>query len=139
MNQSQPLPPSATTADEDRILRTWTPLILRTVLIASTIVLVAGLIATVMHAPGFYVNRFHALQHGRLHDTESVGSLVNDLRAGDPHAILTMGLYLLTLVPLVRVAFTLVLFLKDHDYIYVASTTYVLGGLILGVILGRIG
>lgn len=139
MNQPEPFSSSSASADEDRILRTWTPLILRTVLIASTVVLVAGLIVTVLHAPGFYVNRFHALQHGRLHNTESIQSLINDLRAGDPHAILTMGLYLLTLVPLVRVAFTLVLFLKDHDYIYVASTAYVLSGLILGVMLGRIG
>ncbi len=139
MNHPEPFSPTPATADEDRILRTWTPLILRSVLIVSTVVLTIGIVATVLHAPGFYVERFHALQRGHLQDAENLWTLFVGLKAGSPHSIMTIGLYVLTLVPLVRVAFTLVLFLKDQDYIYVAATAYVLGGLILGMMLGRIG
>ena len=139
MNHPEPFSPTPATADEDRILRTWTPLILRSVLIVSTVVLTIGIVATVLHAPGFYVDRFRALQHGELQGAANLWTLLVGVKAGSPHAIMTIGLYVLTLVPLVRVAFTLVLFVKDRDYIYVAATAYVLGGLILGMMLGRIG
>ena len=42
-------------------------------------------------------------------------------------------------MPLARVAFMLVLFLKERDFIYVAATAYVLAALIMGVMLGRVG
>ena len=45
----------------------------------------------------------------------------------------------LTLVPLARVVFCFVLFIRERDYIYVAFTAYVLAGLIIGVLVGRIG
>ena len=70
---------------------------------------------------------------------ESVLQLVHGMRHGQPHAVMIIGLYVLTLVPLARVAFTLVLFLKERDFIYVAATAYVLAALIMGVMLGRVG
>jgi uncharacterized membrane protein len=45
----------------------------------------------------------------------------------------------LTLVPLARVAFCLMLFIKQRDLIYVAFTAYVLAGLIAGIMLGSTG
>jgi uncharacterized membrane protein len=139
MNQPERYSPSPVDAEEDRILRTWTPLMLRTILIVSTIVLIAGIVATILHSPGFFIARFHAVQKSQLHGAEGFATLLRGSFAGDPHAIMTIGLYILTLVPLVRVAFTFVLFLKDRDYIYVAATAYVLSGLLLGMALGRIG
>lgn len=139
MNQPERYSPSPLDAEEDRILRTWTPLMLRTVLIVSTIVMTIGIVATILHSPGFFVARFHAVQKDQLHEAEGFLDLLRGACAGDPHAIMTVGLYLLTLVPLVRVAFTFVLFLKDRDYVYVVATAYVLSGLLLGMALGRIG
>lgn len=139
MNKPELYAPSPVDAEEDRILRTWTPMMLRTILILSSVVLMVGIAATVLHSPGFFVARFHAVQKSHLHEAEGFSTLVRESFAGDPHAIMTIGLYILTLVPLVRVAFTFVLFLKDRDYIYVAATAYVLSGLILGITLGRIG
>jgi uncharacterized membrane protein len=49
---------------------------------------------------------------------------------------MTIGLYVLTLVPLARVAFTFFLFIKERDFIYVAATAYVLAGLVVAVMLG---
>ena len=48
--------------DEDRILRVWTPVILRTVLVAAGIVLIAGIIAISL-TPGEYAMHFRAMQH----------------------------------------------------------------------------
>jgi uncharacterized membrane protein len=128
-----------TTAEEDRILRTWTPLILRTILIVSAITMVAGIALSVAFAPDYYVHRFQGIQHGQLFGRESFAQLEEGMRQGQPHAVMIIGLYGLTLVPLARVAFTFVLFLKERDFIYVAATAYVLAALIFGVMLGRVG
>ena len=61
------------------------------------------------------------------------------IRAGNPHAVLTVGLFVLTLVPLARVAFCFILFIRERDYTYVALTAYVLAGLIVGVLVGSVG
>src|SRR5271154_5262707 len=127
------------TAEEDRILRTWTPLILRSMLILSSIVMAAGIGQSLAFAPGFYIHRFHTIQQGQLRLRENLVQLLETAVHGDPHGIMTTGLYLLTLVPLARVAFTFVLFLKERDFIYVAATAYVLTALVVGVMLGRVG
>jgi len=125
--------------EEDRILRAWTPILLRTILIAAMITLVAGLIMTYTFAPDYYVERYHAAQHGQLLGREKFSLLYDRVRAGNPHAALTIGLFVLTLVPLARVAFCFILFIRERDYTYVAFTAYVLAGLIVGVLVGRIG
>jgi uncharacterized membrane protein len=52
---------------------------------------------------------------------------------------LMLGLFVLTLVPLARVVFCFLLFIKERDYTYVAFTAYVLAGLIVGVLVGGAG
>ena len=125
--------------EEDRILRVWTPFLLRTILIAAMIILVAGLILTYTIAPDYYVDRYHAVQQGHLIGKEKIGDLFDRIREGNPHAVLTIGLFVLTLVPLARVAFCFILFIKERDYTYVALTAYVLAGLIVGVLVGSVG
>jgi len=127
------------TGEEDRILRTWTPLILRVILLVSSIVMAVGIAQSLAFAPGFYVRRFQAIQQGQLHVREGLSQLIDAMRKGDPHGTMTVGLFLLTLVPLVRVAFTFFLFLKERDFVYVAATAYVLAALAMGVMLGRVG
>jgi uncharacterized membrane protein len=65
--------------------------------------------------------------------------LVERSVSDDAHSILTLGLLVLTLVPLGRLAFTLLLFIRERDVVYIAATAYVLTALIAGVMLGRIG
>ena len=124
---------------EDQILREWTPLILRTLLMISATVLILGLIMMASSAPGYYVERFRAAQHGRSSAPEQWSQLGAAALSGNPHAILTVGLLVLTLVPIGRVAFTFVLFVKQKDRIFALATAYVLVALIAGVMLGRIG
>ncbi len=125
--------------EEDRILRVWTPILLRTILIAAMVVLVTGLVLTYTYAPGYYVERYDAVRQGHLIGKETFGLLIDHIREGNPHAILTIGLFVLTLVPLARVAFCFLLFIRERDYAYVAFTAYVLAGLIVGVLVGSVG
>ncbi|HEV2170989.1 MAG TPA: DUF1634 domain-containing protein [Candidatus Binatus sp.] len=125
--------------EEDRILRVWTPFLLRTILIVAMITLVSGLVLTYTFAPDYYVDRYHAVEQGHLIGKEKFGLLYDRIRQGNPHAVLTIGLFVLTLVPLARVAFCFILFIRERDYTYVAFTAYVLAGLIIGVLVGRIG
>jgi uncharacterized membrane protein len=125
--------------EEDRILRVWTPILLRTILLAAGIVLVFGLYLMLTKSPGFYEQRFHSIQAGHLHPNESFKQDISAALKGDPHSVMTLGLFILTLVPLARVAFCFLLFLKERDYTFVFLTAYVLIGLMAGVLLGKIG
>src|SRR5262249_26677654 len=113
-------------AEEDRILRVWTPILLRTILILATVVLIAGVILTATVAPDYYVDRYRQVQLGHLYGRESLSRFVPDILAGQPHAVLTLGLFVLTLVPLARVVFCLALFVRTRDLAYVGFTLYVL-------------
>ena len=124
---------------EDQILREWTPLILRTLLLISVITLTLGLVVVASSAPGYYVRRFHAAQHGRSHIRQEWSRLGGEALRGDPRSIMMAGLLVLTLVPLGRVAFTFILFVKERDRIFALATAYVLAALVAGVMLGRIG
>ena len=75
---------------------------------------------TYTFAPDYYVERYHAVQQGHLIGKEKYSLLIERIRQGNPHAVLTIGLFVLTLVPLARVAFCFVLFIRERDYTYVA-------------------
>ena len=126
-------------AEEDRILRYWTPILLRSIVLVAMTALIVGLILAAVRTPGYFVDRYQQVQLGHLIGRESLAVIWSKLLAGDPHAILTIGLFLLTLVPLARVAFCLGLFIKTRDFAYVGFTAYVLAALLVGVLLGHIG
>lgn len=126
--------------EEDRILRVWTPIVLRGSVFASAAVLVAGLVAEAVMTPGYYVERFHDLQRGaELRGSESWTTVLSGAFKGRPHEVLTIGLLLLTLVPLGRVALSLLVFVRERDRAFILLTGYVLAMLIVGVMLGRVG
>jgi uncharacterized membrane protein len=125
--------------DEDRILRSWTPVILRSVLITASLILVVGLVTSATISPGYFVQRFHLVQRGTLYAVQDWAQLAAGAISGNPHDILTFGLIVLTLVPIARVVFSFILFIKERDLVFVAATAYVLAGLVAGVLLGSIG
>lgn len=65
-------------------------------------------------------------------------SIVDGIRHGDPLRIIELGLIVLILTPMTRVALMLVLFLMDRDRIFSLVTAIVLAVLLLGF-LGLIG
>jgi uncharacterized membrane protein len=83
----------------------WTPLLLRTIPIAAVVVLMIGIILTYTYAPDYYVDRYHAVRQGHLQGRRNFQGLFENIMAGTPHAVLMLGLFVLTLVPLARVAF----------------------------------
>jgi uncharacterized membrane protein len=126
--------------DEDRILRVWTPIILRASVLISATLLLIGLIAMAVNAPGFYVERIQEIRtEGRRAASEDWKALTVQALHGHPRSILMFGLLMLTLVPLGRVAFTFVFFLKEGDRAFTLLTATVLLLLIVGVMLGRVG
>lgn len=126
--------------DEDRILRAWTPIILRASVLTSAVLLILGLVAMALVSPGSYVARVHEIQAGgRLAVQQEWSTLAVEAIEGQPHAILMVGLLVLTLVPLGRVGFTFLVFLEQRDLAFTLLTATVLLLLVLGVMLGRVG
>jgi uncharacterized membrane protein len=139
MTESVKIVQTSVSAEEDRILRLWTPILLRSIVVGAMPVLVTGLVLTATIAPNYFVHRYRQIQLGHLIGRESLPTIWSNLLAGQPHAVLTVGLFMLTLVPLARVAFCLVLFIKTRDIAYVGFTSYVFAALIIGFLLGHIG
>jgi uncharacterized membrane protein len=139
MMESVKIVQTSVSAEEDRILRLWTPILLRSIVVVAMTVLVTGLVLTATIAPNYFVHRYRRIQLGHLIGRESLPTIWSNLLAGQPHAVLTVGLFILTLVPLARVAFCLVLFIKTRDVAYVGFTAYVFAALIIGFLLGHIG
>jgi uncharacterized membrane protein len=124
--------------EEERVLRHWAPIILRAAVLASAATLTAGLLVMWVRAPDEYVARFRAMQHGNGH-LEDLDTFSHLFGTGDPRRLLLVGLYLLTLVPLGRVAFTFVYFLKKRDWPFVLVTAIVLLLLGVGIAIGHVG
>src|SRR5437868_2764357 len=97
------------TATEERILRYWTPILLRTILTAAAIILITGLFLMITKEPGYYLQRYHAAQDASYAAKKTFIQTIQLAAHGDPHQVLVLGLYVLTLVPLARVAFCFLL------------------------------
>jgi uncharacterized membrane protein len=123
----------------EQILRFWTPLLLRSILIVSVFILLVGLLLALSRPSSYYMKSFEKAQQGLVHQRTSASTIFREAIHGDPDAVMIIGLMVLTLVPLARVVFCLLVFLRERDLIYVLFTAYVLVGLILGIFLGRIG
>jgi uncharacterized membrane protein len=95
---------------------------------------------------GFFIALGLAL---RMFETSNSQSLVSQLLSGQtltasqapvawqPDYMITIGLILLIALPIVRVAMTVFLFLKEKDYTYLAITLFVLTVLLIGVVFGK--
>jgi uncharacterized membrane protein len=98
---------------EERILRVWTPRLLRTILVAAVTLLTAGLLVSIMHSSSDYSSALRTIQQNSATAHRPTASLLAEAATGDAIAIVTLGLFVLTLVPLARVSFCFILFLKQ--------------------------
>lgn len=117
-----------------RSMEIWISIVLRVgVMIAGATILV-GLILSLIPSmdKGSGVSIHELLDNGGARISVSPGSIVDGLGAFDPIAIIQLGLLILILTPIVRVAMTLVLFLKEADLIFATITGVVLIVLLLG-------
>ncbi len=76
------------------------------------------------------------LQPGTL--ATSLRSLASGALAGQPEDVMRIGLLILILTPTARVALTLILFLLEHDLVFVAISAVVLL-ILLGGLAGLVG
>lgn len=75
--------------------------------------------------------------HGASSNLRSIGGVVRGVIALDGRSITQLGLILLILTPVARVALTLWAFLRQHDRLYVVVTTIVLVLLLYGLVWGK--
>ncbi len=99
------------------------------VLLASLVVLVGGVL---------YLRAFngHPMNYRKFVSEpaafRTTGALLHDIAAGDPAAIIKLGVLLLIATPIARVAFAAVAFALEKDRLYVAISVVILAVLLVG-------
>jgi uncharacterized membrane protein len=109
---------------------------LRAILAAAVTLLTVGLLVSVMHSSNDYSSALQAVQQNSASAHRSAASLLTQAATGNAIAIVTLGLFVLTLVPLACVSFCFILFLKQKTLVFATFTAYILAGLVLGMLLG---
>jgi len=104
------------------------------VLIAAVVTAVGGALYLAHH--GAVVPDFHAF-NGTPTMLRSVTGIAHGVAAGQSAALVQLGLVLLILTPMARVALTLGAFLIQKDRLYVLLTTVVLAVLVYGMFWAR--
>ena len=83
------------------------------------------------------VTHFSSGAQGRF--PTAPGEVIAGLAQFKPYALIALGLLLLILTPVIRVAASIVIFLLERDYAYVLITAVVLLILIVSFLLGKTG
>jgi len=105
------------------------------VLIAGSVVAVGGLIYLFRHGtevPNYQVFR------GEPEAYKTMCGIWDQAETGHGRGLIQLGLLLLIATPITRVAFSLVAFARQRDWLYVAITLTVLG-ILLYSLLGKVG
>jgi uncharacterized membrane protein len=126
---------SAAAWDDERVDRVIGNLLRAGVSIAAAVVLLAGIV---------YLVRFgsqpadHRVFHGEPTDLRSVTGIVRAAAALDPAAMVQFGILLLVATPVARVVFSIYVFARTGDWLYVAITVTVLAILLYSLAAGAL-
>ncbi|MEC0372545.1 DUF1634 domain-containing protein [Paenibacillus chibensis] len=101
---------------------------LRIGVIISAAVIVIGLILLFIHGGSGYPDDYYP---------HSLSEIYSGTIALKPYAVITTGLILLILTPVLRVAISIWVFVREGDKLYVIITSIVLAILIISFILGK--
>lgn len=101
------------------------------VLLASAVVLVGGVLYLLRHGAEPADYQFF---HGAPSEFCSPLGVVKAVLSGSSRGIIQLGILLLIATPVARVIFSVLVFLWQRDFIYVFITSFVLAGLIYGLI-----
>ncbi|HEX5441705.1 MAG TPA: DUF1634 domain-containing protein [Ktedonobacterales bacterium] len=77
--------------------------------------------------------------HAALGYPHTFGGIIRRLAHGEPLALVALGLLILLLTPILRVAISIVVFALEHDWRYTIITALVLVILLISLVLGRGG
>ena len=135
MNESTTLPDTATRdRGDERIEQIIGRLLQVGVLLAAVVVLIGGLMLLAQY--GRIPANFTSFK-GEDPVLKSVGSILHGVMTGDSRAIVQLGVVLLIVTPVTRVALTLVAFAAQRDKVYVFVTAVVLTLLLYGLFWGH--
>jgi uncharacterized membrane protein len=124
-------------ADRDRLLRT-AELVISNVLRGGVILSAAVvLLGVVMYYWRYFTGAPTSHTEGAF--PHSLSAVVHGLAAGNPQAVVALGLLLLLITPVLRVAVSIVAFALERDWRYTAITALVLLILIASFLSGRGG
>lgn len=103
---------------------------LRIGVLLSSIVILAGLLMFLLSGYSGYP--------GNSYPT-TPNEIVNGFLSFKPYGIILMGLLILISIPVLRVGVSIIVFLKEEDYLYVKITTAVFVILIISLFMGKVG
>lgn len=136
MTGPRPRPRVVVTRDprDEKIERVIGRLLQLGVLTAAVVVIIGGvlLLAQYGHMPAAF--RVFNAEEPAL---RSIGAIIRAVLTGDSRAIVQLGLVLLIVTPIARVALTLGAFIVQKDRLYIFTTALVLAVLLYGLIWGR--
>lgn len=101
---------------------------LRVGVILSAIIIVIGLLLFIKTGNSGYQGSYFPTR---------LGEIFKGIIGIKPYAIILAGLYILILTPVVRVAVSIIVFLKEKDYLYTKITLFVLAILIFSLCMGK--
>lgn len=115
--------------------------ILRTGVLASLALVVAGIVVTFVRQPDLVSSpqAFAPVRHGTAVFPHTLGAIFSGVRHLEGQAIIALGLLVLVATPVVRVAVSILAFVYQHDRLYVKITSVVLFLLLLSFFLGHAG
>lgn len=103
---------------------------LRFGVILSSVVILTGLLMFLISGhSGYPGNTYPTTPHDILSGAASL----------KPYGIMLLGLMILMAIPIFRVGVSIIVFLKEKDYLYVKITTAVFIILIISLLMGKVG
>jgi uncharacterized membrane protein len=115
--------------------------LLRIGVLTSLLVVLAGTVLTFVHHPRYLSSRhtLGGLTKPGADFPHTLTTVIRGLEHGQGRAIVMAGLLLLIATPVMRVAFSVLAFVYQHDRVFVVITTIVLTLLLVSFFLGRGG
>jgi uncharacterized membrane protein len=144
MEQTQSLPINS----DDNTLRIelFIARLLRWGVILSFVIVAVGVVALVVtDQTGYQQTRLGDLNSLIAYHVDHPGfpNSISEVWAGvlafRPYAIISLGLLILIAIPVMRVAVSVIAFIFEHDWMYVAITFFVFVMLMLGFAIGEAG
>lgn len=123
-------------AAADRAMELWISYVLRAGVLASGTIITIGVALFFVNGPGPGEphSRDEITAGGGHAISTSIGQILRDVSHENALGVIQLGLLVLILTPVLRVAMTLALFLQQQDWIFTAITLTVLIVLTLGLI-----
>ncbi len=125
---------------ESRWVDTGISWLLRGGVLLSIATVLLGLVLTFAHHPEYFSSRpeLGMLTRPGAHFPHTISDVFAGVREGHGQAVVMAGMLLLIATPVARVAFSIVVFVIEHDRLYVIITGVVLIILLISFVTGRV-